>query len=88
LARRRNTTIASVDRRQVLAYRTSVQGLGRDARGPDDLNVFDLGVQDGFKWSLQHLEMRSCDGQTARVDSEGDGALADVVAGAAAGRAA
>ncbi|MDQ3537708.1 MAG: winged helix DNA-binding domain-containing protein [Actinomycetota bacterium] len=30
----------------MLAYRTSVQGLGRDARGPDDLNVFDLGVQD------------------------------------------
>ena len=36
----------SVDRRQVLAYRAAAQGLGREAGGPDELEVFDLGVQD------------------------------------------
>ncbi|CAN5556297.1 crosslink repair DNA glycosylase YcaQ family protein [soil metagenome] len=35
-----------VDRRQVLAYRAAVQGLGRDASAPAELEVFDLGVQD------------------------------------------
>ncbi|MDP8931960.1 MAG: IS3 family transposase, partial [Actinomycetota bacterium] len=60
----------------------------RGRRRMNDVNMHtDRGAEGGFNWSSQHLEMRSCDGSSTGVGSEGNGALADVVAGATAGRA-
>jgi putative transposase len=35
--------------------------------------------QGGFKWSSQHLEVRSCDGKATRVGDEGDREAGDAV---------
>jgi transposase InsO family protein len=48
----------------------------------------DSGSQGGFKRSSQHLEVRSCDGKTPGLGSDGDRATADAVAGPSVGRAA
>ena len=36
----------------------------------------DRGSQGGFKWSSQHLEVRSCDGKTSGMGCKGDGKAA------------
>jgi hypothetical protein len=43
----------------------------------------DRGAQGGFKWSSQHLDVRSGDGPAGWLDAGVDGALGDEVAGSA-----
>jgi putative transposase len=45
----------------------------------------DRGSQGGFKWSSQHLEVRSCDGQATGMGCEGDGEAAAAVSRSSAG---
>ncbi len=45
----------------------------------------DAGTLGGFKWSLQHLIERGCDGQIARVGIRANGATGDEIAGTSAG---
>ena len=40
----------------------------------------DRGVQGGFNWSSQHLDLGGADGQASRVDDGVDGAVPDEVA--------
>ena len=42
----------------------------------------DKETRGGFKWSLQRLDVRSCDGQASWVDEGVDGPVGDEVAGA------
>jgi hypothetical protein len=60
----------SVERRQVLAYRAAAQGLGREAGSPDELAVFDLGVQDTNVGSAR-LAL------AARLPADADDAMTD-----------
>ncbi len=45
----------------------------------------DRGSQGGFKWSSQHLEVRSCDGKATGVGGEGDRKAADAVSRSSTG---
>jgi putative transposase len=72
----------SIDSTQTTSLVLNALGMATQRR-PDRNGLVmhsDRGVQGGFKWSSQHLELRSCDGQAGWLDEGVDGALADEVA--------
>jgi putative transposase len=74
----------AVDSTQTTNLVLNALGMATRRRGPQDGLVIhsDRGVQTGFNWSLQHLDLGGVDGQASGMDGGVDGALADEVAGA------
>jgi hypothetical protein len=65
-----------------------VTGTGRRVDDPNLRALASAAAPGGFRGSSQHLEVRSCDGQSTRVGDDRDGTSGDALARPSAGRAA